>query len=46
MDEQGKTPIIEFKDVKFSYDRQKKVIDKTTIFNLITGICHPDSGVL
>lgn len=23
MDEQGKTPIIEFKDVKFSYDRQK-----------------------
>ena len=24
MDEQGKTPIIEFKDVKFSYDRQKK----------------------
>lgn len=67
MDEQGKTPIIEFKDVKFSYDRQKKVIDgisfqiyegekvaiigkngagKTTIFNLITGICHPDSGVI
>lgn len=61
------TPIIEFKDVKFSYDRQKKVIDgisfqiyegekvaiigkngagKTTIFNLITGICHPDSGVI
>lgn len=67
VDEQDKKPMVEFQNVKFSYDNQKKILDgisfqiykgekvaiigkngvgKTTIFDLITGICQTDEGTI